>query len=470
MRSYFTTVFTILLLLACSNSNAAVEDCTPTFIEDDVKYRVNAMPLFFKPKYNDVVGSYLRTYFERDRTKAERIIANTALYFPIFEQYLREQNMPMDLRMLPILESALNPHATSRSNAVGLWQFIQPTADGYGLANNRFVDERKDPHRSTQAALRYLKRLHERYGDWALALAAYNGGPTRVNTAIKRARSRDFWKVRKYLPKETQNYIPAFIAAAYLYNYYEHHGIAPASHSVEIQLHEYVKVFDEMSFQHISDITGVPMYDIEFLNPSYKQRIIPKSYSGNYLVLPAWACQSVKVHYPQVQTVKQTTIDPEFLNQPNYMRTTYTVRPGDNIFKVAEVFSCKPFNIKYWNNLKTDQIREGQELNVYMTTYRKKNRASTQTAIVPQKKKRPAIRPIPLLAIKSTTVDIFANKGFNEKGGSTNAFAFYTLKPNESLLDISSRHPHFSLSDLLALNSFDYDTNIMSGTRIKLPL
>jgi membrane-bound lytic murein transglycosylase D len=393
MRSYFTTVFTILLLLACFNSNAAAEDCTPTFIEDDVKYRVNAMPLFFKPKYNDVVGSYLRTYFERDRTKAERIIANTALYFPIFEQYLREQNMPMDLRMLPILESALNPHATSRSNAVGLWQFIQPTADGYGLANNRFVDERKDPHRSTQAALRYLKRLHERYGDWALALAAYNGGPTRVNTAIKRARSRDFWKVRKYLPKETQNYIPAFIAAAYLYNYYEHHGIAPASHSVEIQLHEYVKVFDEMSFQHISDITGVPMYDIEFLNPSYKQRIIPKSYSGNYLVLPAWACQSVKVHYPQVQTVKQTTIDPEFLNQPNYMRTTYTVRPGDNIFKVAEVFSCKPFNIKYWNNLKTDQIREGQELNVYMTTYRKKNRASTQTAIVPQKKKAPSHPP-----------------------------------------------------------------------------
>ena len=469
MRSYFTTVFTILLLLACYNSQAA-EDCAPTFMEDEVKYRVNSMPLFFKPKYNDVVGSYLRTYFERDRTKAERIIANTALYFPIFEQYLREQNMPMDLRMLPILESALNPHATSRSNAVGLWQFIQPTADGYGLANNRFVDERKDPHRSTQAALRFLKKLHERYGDWALALAAYNGGPTRVNTAIKRARSRDFWKVRKYLPKETQNYIPAFIAAAYLYNYYEFHGIAPASHSVEIQLQEYVKTFDEMSFQHISDITGVPMYDIEFLNPSYKERIIPKSYSGNYLVLPAWACQAVKVHYPQVQTVKQTTIDPEFLNQPNYMRTSYTVRPGDNIFKVAEVFSCKPFNIKYWNNLKTDQLTEGQELNVYMTTYRKKNRVVTQTVVSPEKKKRPVVRPVSLLATRSQSVDLFAKGEFTQKSGMDMNFEFYILKLGESLLDVSGRHTNFSLSDLLELNGFDYDANIMSGTRIKLPL
>ncbi len=469
MRSYFTPVFVIMLMLASFGSQAA-EDCTPVFMEDEVKYRVNAMPLFFKPKYNDVVGSYLRTYFERDRTKAERILGNTALYFPIFEQYLREENMPMDLRMLPILESALNPHATSRSNAVGLWQFIQPTADGYGLANNRFVDERKDPHRSTQAAIRYLKRLHERYGDWALALAAYNGGPTRVNTAIKRARSRDYWKVRKYLPKETQNYIPAFIAAAYLYNYYEHHGISPASHSVEMQLHEYVKTFDEMSFQHISDITGVPTYDIEFLNPSYKLRIIPKSYSGNYLVLPAWACQAVKVHYPQVQTVSGTTIDPEFLNQPNYLRTSYTVRPGDNIFMVAEVFNCKPFNIKYWNNLKTDQIREGQELNVYMTTYRKKNKVATQTTVLPEKKKRPTVQPVSLLATRSQPVNLFARGEFTEKSGSNLAFEFYALKPGESLLDVSRRHSSFSLSDLLELNGFDYDSNIMSGTRIKLPL
>jgi len=367
-------------------------------------------------------------------------------------------------------EIAPRQNALSPIPLLGLWQFIQPTADGYGLANNRFVDERKDPHRSTQAALRFLKKLHERYGDWALALAAYNGGPTRVNTAIKRARSRDFWKVRKYLPKETQNYIPAFIAAAYLYNYYEFHGIAPASHSVEIQLQEYVKTFDEMSFQHISDITGVPMYDIEFLNPSYKERIIPKSYSGNYLVLPAWACQAVKVHYPQVQTVKQTTIDPEFLNQPNYMRTSYTVRPGDNIFKVAEVFSCKPFNIKYWNNLKTDQLTEGQELNVYMTTYRKKNRVVTQTVVSPEKKKRPVVRPVSLLATRSQSVDLFAKGEFTQKSGMDMNFEFYIIKLGESLLDVSGRHTNFSLSDLLELNGFDYDANIMSGTRIKLPL
>ncbi len=451
--------------------SATADTCAPSFTESEVKHRVKNMPLFFKPKYTDVVGSYLRTYFEKDRTKAERIIANTALYFPIFEKYLREQNMPMDLRMLPILESALNPHATSRSNAVGLWQFIQPTADGYGLANNRFVDERKDPHRSTQAALRFLNKLHERYGDWALALAAYNGGPTRVNNAIKRARSKDFWKVSKYLPKETRNYIPAFIAAAYLYNYYEYHGIAPASHAVEIQLQDYVKVFDEISFQTVSDLTGVPTYDIEFLNPSYKQRVIPKSYSGNYLVLPAWACQALKKHYPNVQTVSGTMIDPDFLNQPNYLRTTYTVRPGDDIFKVADVFSCKPFNIKYWNNLKTDQLRTGQELNVYMTTYRKRKTAAAQAIKVSQKKKRTPVKVLPQLTNRIQPVDLFATSNeFTEKGGKNNSFQIYILKPGESLLDIAQRHKHFSLPDLLALNGWDYNTNLMAGSRIKLPL
>ena len=356
---------TILLtaLLVMSIGLCAMPD-SPFFFEEEAKKRVEKMPLCFTPKYNDIVGSYLKTYFVKDRTKAERIIANTALYFPIFEKYLRENNLPMDLRMLPVLESALNPHATSRSNAVGLWQFIQPTADGYGLANNHLVDERKDPHRSTQAAMRFLSKLYDRYGDWALALAAYNGGPTRVNSAIKKARSKNFWKVRKYLPKETRNYIPAFIAAVYLYNYYELHGISPASHAVDIQLHDYIKIHEELSFQQISDITGIPNYDIEFLNPSYKKRIIPKSYSGNYLILPKWGCQVMRNYLPQTGPVSGPTIDPNYLRQPNYLHTSYTVRPGDDIFKVAEVFNCHPYNIKYWNQIKTDRISVGQELSL----------------------------------------------------------------------------------------------------------
>ena len=440
---------------------------SPYFLEEEIKTRVNNMPLCFKSKYNDVVGSYLRTYFEKDRSKAERIIGNTPLYFPIFEQYLREHNLPMDLRMLPILESALNPHATSRSNAVGLWQFIQPTADGYGLANNPFVDERKDPHRSTQAAMRYLKRLHERYGDWALALAAYNGGPTRVNSAIKKARSRDFWKVRKYLPKETQNYIPAFIAAAYLYNYYEFHGITPTSHNVEIQLHDHLKINEEISFQQISDITGIPNYDIEFLNPSYKQRIIPRSYTGNYLILPKWACQVMRNYLPQVETVSGPTIDPNFLRQPNYLRTSYTVRQGDDIFKIADVFSCSPFNIKYWNNIKTDQISVGQELNVYMVTYSKKLEAALPAAPV-EKKKRTAAPIAALLTTELKPVSLFANAEFTSKGG-TESYDYYTFQTGDSLLEIVERYDRFSLTALLAVNDLQLDALIHAGTRLKLP-
>lgn len=462
----FLLLITLSAMSTCLLANAEY----PSFSDKEVKSRVENMPLCFAPKYTDVVGSYLRTYFERDRTKAERIIANTALYFPIFEKYLREHDLPMDLRMLPILESALNPHATSRSNAVGLWQFIQPTADGYGLANNHFVDERKDPHRSTQAAMRFLKKLHARYGDWALALAAYNGGPTRVNSAIKKARSKNFWKVRKYLPKETRNYIPAFIAAAYLYNYYEHHGIAPVSHAVEIQLQDHIKIHEEISFQQISDITGIPNYDVEFLNPSYKKRIIPKSYNGNYLILPKWACQLMRNYLPQVETVSGPTIAPNYLRQPNFMRTSYTVRPGDDIFKVAEVFNCHPYNIKYWNNIKTDNIRVGQELNVYMTTYSKKLEVRQTSSPNPpvQKKKRIAIPIAPVLETGISRVDLFASRDLSPKGVSPTT-RFHIFKTGESLMDIVREHGTFSLAELLAVNGLTVDSNILPGTKIKIP-
>lgn len=469
MRKLARSIFFLALLWTTAPSVSAFHN-TPSFSDKEVKSRVENMPLCFTPKYNDVVGSYLRTYFEKDRTKAERIIGNTALYFPIFEKYLRENDLPMDLRMLPILESALNPHATSRSNAVGLWQFIQPTADGYGLANNHFVDERKDPHRSTQAAMRFLKKLHDRYGDWALALAAYNGGPTRVNSAIKKARSKNFWKVRKYLPKETRNYIPAFIAAAYLYNYYEYHGIVPTSHSVEIQLQDFIKVYDEISFQQISDITGISTYDIEFLNPSYKQRIIPKSYSGNYLILPQWGCQIMRNYLPQVETISGTTIDPDYLRQPNYLQTSYTVRPGDNIFKVADVFSCEPFNIKYWNNIKTDNITVGQELDVYMTTYSKKLEARQTSSPSPpiQKKKRIVVPIAPIQQSAPKPVDLFASTDLTPKGVTPHS-TFHIFKAGESLLDLVAKHGTFSLAELLAINNLTVDAHILPGTKILLP-
>ena len=304
-----------------------------------------------------------------------------------------------------------------------------------------------------------------------MALAAYNGGPTRVNSAIKKARSKNFWKVRKYLPKETRNYIPAFIAAVYLYNYYELHGISPASHAVDIQLHDYIKIHEELSFQQISDITGIPNYDIEFLNPSYKKRIIPKSYSGNYLILPKWGCQVMRNYLPQTGPVSGPTIDPNYLRQPNYLHTSYTVRPGDDIFKVAEVFNCHPYNIKYWNQIKTDRISVGQELSVYMTTY-SKSMASKQGAPASppvQKKKRAFIPTAPVLETISKPVDLFANRDFVSKGGETIYTKFHIFQAEDSLLDLVETYGSFSLDELLAINDLKIDAHILPGTKLKLP-
>ena len=175
--------------------------------------------------------------------------------------------MPLDLKFLSVVESALNPMAVSRSGAVGLWQFMPATGREYGLKISRYVDERKDPVKSTLAAIKYLKKQYNRYGNWELALAAYNGGPGRVNRAIKRGRSKNFWRIRKYLPRETRNYVPAYIAATYIANFYHMHDLVPIYPDLELQLTESVKVYETLNFSEIEAITGTPEYIIEILNP-----------------------------------------------------------------------------------------------------------------------------------------------------------------------------------------------------------
>lgn len=221
------------------------------------------------------------------RKGTERLISKSNIYFPIFDKTLSEYGLPLELKYLSVIESSLRPTVESKAGAVGLWQFMKGTARMYKLKVTRSVDERKDPIKSTDAAARYLKDLHLEFGDWTLALCAYNCGPGRVRKAIKKSGSWNFWTLRKYLPRETRRYIPKFIAASYLMNYYAEHGLMPDEIPFELQYTSSAKIFDRMNFVQISKESGVEMKTIKKLNPSYLYNYIPYNSEGrNVLTLP----------------------------------------------------------------------------------------------------------------------------------------------------------------------------------------
>ncbi len=226
------------------------------------------------------------SYFGSKKRDAEILLGRAPVYLPLIEEHLRNKNLPEDLKYLPIVESALNPKARSNRGAVGLWQLMPRIARLYGLEVNSEVDERRDPNKSTEAALNYLKDLYDQYEDWTLALAAYNCGTPRLNKSIRLGQSTDYWQIRQYLPKETQRYIPKLLASIYLINYYQHHFIVPDFPDFEMMNTRSVKLYDEARFEQIADLTKVSLKTIQKLNPSYKRGIVPANEEGNYLILP----------------------------------------------------------------------------------------------------------------------------------------------------------------------------------------
>jgi len=233
------------------------------------------------------VREKIREYTLGWRKGTERLLAKGNIYFPIFEKTLSDYGLPLDLKYLSVIESSLRPEVESSAGAMGLWQFMKGTARMYKLKVNRSVDERKDPIKSTDAAARYLRDLHLEFGDWTLALCAYNCGPGRLRKAIRKSGSWDFWTLRKYLPKETSKYIPKFIAASYLMNYYMEHGLMPDELPFEMQYTTSAMVFDRMNFTQIAKESGTNVKTIKKLNPSYLYNYIPHNADGrNVLTLP----------------------------------------------------------------------------------------------------------------------------------------------------------------------------------------
>ena len=258
----------------------------PTYSKEEILSRLESQNSPVAIQWNADIKRSIKDYTVKGRRSAEVILGRSAIYFPMFNENLEKFGLPKDLKYLPVIESLLDPLAISHVGAAGLWQFMPSTARRFGLKIDNYVDERYDPYKSTEAAMLYLKSLHKRFDDWTLAIAAYNCGEGCVENAIKKGETRDFWELKKHLPKETSRYVSRFIAASYVMNNYIFHDLQPAYPDYDLQLTKAVKVYKRKSFEEISRETGYSLEIIKKLNPSYKLDIIPPTAEGSYLILP----------------------------------------------------------------------------------------------------------------------------------------------------------------------------------------
>lgn len=309
----------------------------------------------------EVILNYITFYATRRNEQLGRMLGLSQYYFPLFEEYLDKYDVPLELRYLPIVESALNPKARSRVGATGLWQFMYGTGRMFDLKINSYVDERMDPRRSTEAACRYLKKLHGMYNDWSLALAAYNAGPGNVNKAIRRSGGKTtYWEVRNYLPRETRGYVPAFIAVNYLMNFHEEHNIFPVEATCSWAETDTLQVTQQVRFDQVAAFTDMTEEELAWYNPSYRRGVVPKG--GAYeLRLPYSEVDAFITLEDSIRNYKPEA-EPEVAEDEPIV---YSVRSGDVLGTIAERHGVRVSQLKAWNNIRGHMIQVGQKLYIY---------------------------------------------------------------------------------------------------------
>ena len=355
----------------------------------------------FRIQYNESLENVIKSFLKYRKKSFGRLMAISEYYFPLFEEEFAKQNVPLEIKYLAVVESALNPKAVSRMGATGLWQFMYQTGKQYNLKIDSYVDERSDPLKATAAAAKYMSNMYAIFGDWELVLASYNSGPGNVSKAIRRSGGKqDYWSIRKNLPKETQGYVPAFLATMYLYEYRKEHGIVPDRAVVQHFATDTVMIKKEMSFKQISDLLEVPIAQIQLLNPSYKLNIIP-SYRDekHYLRLPnekiALFTSNEDKLYAYVQhqldekeapfsnstAIASTTNNNTSEQESQFKTKYYTVKRGENLGVIASKNEVSVAELKKWNGLKTNTIAFGQNLKIIAKETISKSNTNQTTAI-----------------------------------------------------------------------------------------
>lgn len=460
----------LTLFLCCSLVTQAKTVTNETELDEaEITRRLHAMEnRVVKPRYDPVVMSYLRTYLVKGREGTEQMLGRRFIYFPLFEDVLFQNDLPEELKALSIVESALHNRAISRVGAMGLWQFMAPTGRSLGLQVDANIDERRDTRRSTEAAATYLKKLYKEFSDWELAIAAYNSGSGRVIRALKRGRGTNYWAIRGDLPKETANYVPAFIAASYLLEHFDKHGLTPKFPAEELLLTTSILVHQDLSFEEVAKLTGVSIETIEFLNPAFNRKSIPASARGYYLTMPSKVMEKVRVYLESNRP--DGAVKPELISSMNapkvrdvsaasaLVEESHEVSTGETLEALAKMYGCTVDKIKEWNKLDSTAIAPGQFLKIFRAKNWKLRVERMETFSLIPMLQLGLLKPVAKIAAPSA----------KDLAPEQESFQYYVTTRPESIFEIADRFPGTNLQDILKINELNSNRIIRAGTRLKI--
>ncbi len=375
----------------------------PTFNDSVIAYRMKLIESPIPMDYNNYVKAYVDLYSQRRRESVSKMLGSSDYYFPVFEEILDKYNLPHEFKYLSVVESALNPNAQSWCGATGLWQFMYSTGLNYGLSINNKVDQRRDPVRATEAMCQYITNSYNQFGDWLLAIASYNCGPGWVAYAVRKGGSNNFWDIQQYLPAETRGYVPAFLAACYVFKYAPEHNLFPAEPDINYAV-ERVEIEQSVSYYQLSQVLGVSISELERLNPSFKNSYVSVGYKSEYINLPQqaaikfWGNKQKVYSIPEIdysETIlassaitkpllssdtvlklnesntevepnKDINRDDDIPVKGNYKKIIYKVQIGDDLNYVCQRYNCDKWVIMQWNKLLNDTLFEGEEIKIYV--------------------------------------------------------------------------------------------------------
>ncbi|MCC8153485.1 MAG: transglycosylase SLT domain-containing protein [Tannerellaceae bacterium] len=418
--------------------------------------RLERLPSIIPLSYNSTVRQCIELYGERRRNLVRYMLGMADFYFPIIEQVLDEHDLPLELKYLAVVESALNPVALSRVGAAGLWQFMLPTGKSYGLEINSLIDERRDPVMSTHAACKYFKDMYAIYDDWNLVLAAYNCGPGNVNRAIKRANGkRDFWDIFPYLPKETRTYVPLYIAAYYIMNYHCEHNICSVQTTLPLGT-DTVMINYPLHLEQVAEVLQMDLEQVRALNPQYKRDIIPGHIKPSVLKLPALHSfafveneDTIPLHRVEELLANYLILGEDSTQRARREQITHVTRQGENLYTIADKYGVTARDIRKWNGLGSNRIAQGKRIRVYV---------DNGGVLFAQNKPKtlPEKAPATASPVTQTTPKPASN------------YITYKVKSGDSLYSISKKYPGISAAVIQKTNNLP-NSNIRPGQVLKIP-
>ena len=439
----------------------------------------------FNIEYNVGLENIIKSFLKYRKKSFERLMGTSEYYFPIFEEALAKQNVPLEIKYLAIVESALNPKAVSKMGATGLWQFMYQTGKQYGLKIDSYIDERSDPLRASDAAAQYMTNMYKMFGDWDLVLASYNSGPGNVTKAIRRSGGQqNYWNIRKNLPRETQGYVPAFLATMYIYEYHKEHGIVPNRAVVKHFATDTIAIKQQMTFKQISDLLDVPVAQLQVLNPSYKLNVIPFYQNENhYLRLPQEKIAVFVSNEAEIYAYVQHELDkrerPFEMQKALVVKDTvnvtvvaskvsefkyYKVKKGDNLKSIAAKYNVAVSDIKHWNKLTSSSLASGKSLKIVIGTDSSSALKDTRVALALSDKKGSNQ--------KGDTDEIKGNKENEIKKGVvagpivTNASQLYVVQKGDNLGMIAKKY-EVTVADIQEWNHLS-NNNVQIGATLQV--